>query len=510
MSSELLHITLSTHNFMVSRLTPRAKSVMLAFTRINVQYGLVRMPGGKFMNAAVKVFASSTADREEYRFHINQYNDFKEHLTRNYITDNLISVDVKEIPAGVESTIPTKENWILRDYQIPVVDYLTKPADFRSRFVDLQTGKGKGLCSIKAIEHIGKRVVVIVKSMYVEKWVTELLSITTLSIKDIMVVKGGAQLQALISLGLDGTLDSKIIIIGNKTIQNWIKLYEQHRDGILSLGYDCLPEDFFEAVGAGVRLIDEIHQDFHLNFKIDLFTNVEKSISLSATLLNNDPFLEKMYKIAYPPNERYIGPALDKYIVAKAVNYSLKLNTVLQTTEYGSFVYSHNAFERSILRNKEVKDRYFQLIWNTVEIGFINSYIKGEKCAIFCSSVDMCTAVTTYLKQKYPYLDVRRYVADDPFENVIDPDIRVTTILSGGTAVDIPNLKTTILTIAVDSIQANIQTLGRLRKLDKIKTQFFYLTCNDIPKHVDYSARKKKMLLERAESFQEINAPFLL
>ena len=75
---------------------------------------------------------------------------------------------------------------------------------------------------------------------------------------------------------------------------------------------------------------------------------------------------------------------------------------------------------------------------------------------------------------------------------------------------DIPNLKTTILTIAVDSIQANIQTLGRLRKLDKIKTQFFYLTCNDIPKHVDYSARKKKMLLERAESFQEINAPFLL
>ena len=54
--------------------------------------------------------------------------------------------------------------------------------------------------------------------------------------------------------------------------------------------YGCNPEDFFNLINVGIRLIDEVHQDFHLNFKIDLYTNVKKTISLSATLQSDNKF----------------------------------------------------------------------------------------------------------------------------------------------------------------------------------------------------------------------------
>lgn len=510
MISELLHITISTHNFSVFVLTSRARKLVLDFTRSNIQYGLVRIPGGRYVNAAVKIFAAATSSKEEFRFHINQYKEFRDYLTNNYISDNMIDLEAKDVPIGQELNVLIKEMWSTREDQLPVIEYLEQETDYRSKFVDLQTGKGKSYCAMKAIADYNKRTVIIVKAMYIDKWIKDLLKTYEIEPKDIMVIQGSKHLQALIDIGVSGELNAKFIIIGNKTIQNWFKSYELHREETLSLGYNCLPEDFFETIGAGMRLIDEVHQDFHLNFKIDLYTNIERSISLSATLLNNDSFLERMYKLAYPPKERYSGTPLDKYIVAKAVIYGLHKDTRVQTTEYGSVLYSHNAFERSILRNKIIKSNYFKLIWNTIDISFMKDFVEGKKCAVYCSTIDMCTELTAYLKTMYPHLDIRRYVQDDPYENLLESCITVTTILSGGTAHDIPNLKTVVLTIAVDSIQASIQVMGRLRKLPDSRTYFYYLVCKDVPKHLIYHQRRIRLLEERAASFQEINAPFLI
>lgn len=365
-------------------------------------------------------------------------------------------------------------------------------------------------CALRAMSTFSKRIVVVVKPMYMMKWARDFSEAYECELKDVMVVKGSAHLQGLIAMAKEGTLESKFIVISNKTMQNWLKLYEVHHKGILDMGYDCLPEDLYEVLGAGIRLIDEVHQDFHLNFKLDLYTHIERTISLSATLVNNDPFLEKMYRVSFPQAERYEGGPLDKYVISRALIYQLHPSTRVRTSEFGSTSYSHNAFERSILKNHLIRDSYFKLIWNTVEIGFMHDYKPGEKCAVFCSSIDMCTEVTKFLAAKYPHLDVRRYVAADPEENLHEPDIRVTTILSGGTAHDISNLKTVIVTIAIDSLQANIQTLGRLRKIPGLNVQFIYFTCSDIPKHMEYHGRKERMLHERAASYKIINAPHLV
>jgi len=93
---------------------------------------------------------------------------------------------------------------------------------------------------------------------------------------------------------------------------------------------------------------------------------------------------------------------------------------------------------------------------------------------------------------------VKRYVEDDPYDNLMKPDIRVSTLQSAGTAVDIPNLATTVMTTAVSSSQANIQGLGRLREMkDGRVPEFVYFACVDIKKHMEYHEKKREMLKDR-------------
>jgi hypothetical protein len=365
------------------------------------------------------------------------------------------------------------------------------------------------LVTMTASGIIGKRTVIIIRPMYVYKWIDDLLNYTELTIDEIMIVQGTKELQALLMLADSGQLDSiSVIIISNKTMQSYITKYELHRDGLLDMGYVCLPEDMFELLEAGMRLIDEVHLDFHLNFKIDLYSNVQKSISLSATLLNNNSFLESMYDVAYPLHQRYRATGLDKYISARAVMYRLADNIRVRTTEYGSDSYSHNAFEVSIMKNYVAMSNYLKLMKIIIDAGFIKDYKPSEKIIIYCYRGDFCTKVVQYLKLVYPSLDIRRYISEDPPENMYEPDIRVTTLGSGSTAHDIKNLKVVILTVAVDSIQSNIQALGRLRRLETAQTRFYYYVCENIPKHIQYHESKRKMLEQRAMSFDIIRAPF--
>lgn len=512
MNDKILQITIASHFFKITRISPRAKQVVESFARNYVQKGLVRLPGGRYINEGVKVFAAATSDREEYRFHINQYKPFLEHLAFKHVTPNLYDVIQLPIPESENVDLKVKPNWIPRDYQIPVIDYLSETNDNRAKLVGIQTGLGKSLSAMLAMAAIGKRVVIIIKPMYIEKWVDDIYKTYDIVPEDVLVIKGSANLLALIDLAQSGLLECKFIIISNKTFQNWISLHEKLRDGTSNLGYTSQPETFFADVRAGVRLIDEVHMDFHLCFKIDLYTNIERSISLSATLVSNDDFIAKMHEVMHPTKTRYALQKIEKYINSYNVTYTFKQPDKIRTTEYGGLTYSHTAFEKSIQRHHETLMNYFNLINYVIQIGFLKCNRSKKKLLIFCSTIDMCTALVKHLSKLYPQYNVKRYVAEDDYQtNLLDSDICVSTLGSSGTAVDIPNLTNVILTVAVDSIQSNIQSLGRLRKLgENDRTEFHFLTCLDVPKHIEYSIRKKDMLSRYAKTYAEVFSRFTL
>lgn len=507
----LMLLTTGSHFFTATMLTPRAKVVVMEFAKKFVKYSLQRSQGGRYTNTAMAVFAAATEDRTEFRFHINQMPGFIEHLEKNHITPNLYKREGKILVEAPTIVLEMKEGWNPREGQQETIDYVVSndPTGSISKFIGSQTGFGKGFISIKSASILGKRTLIIVRPMYIEKWVDEISEMLEIETDEIMVVRGAQQLQALLVLSdQEGLDDTKVIILSNKTLQLWLKLYEKYRLEIIDLGYTCLPEDFCEMLKVGLRLIDEVHLDFHLNFKIDLYTHVERSLSLSATLLNNDPFLERMYEIAYPKKFRYDdGGMLSKHAHANALYYSLKRPEKMRWVEYGGTSYSHNALEKSIIKNPHSLKAYLELIDYTIKISFMKNTREKKKLLVFAGTIEMCTIIRDYIERIYPQYDVKRYVGEDPYDNLMSSDMCVSTLGSSGTAVDVPNLTTVIQTPAVDSVQSNAQAFGRLRDLkDDHKLEFLYFVCTDIPKHMEYDQRKQKMFEYRAKSFHQIKS----
>lgn len=361
-------------------------------------------------------------------------------------------------------------------------------------------------CALAELARRGEVFVAIVLAQFVGKWVNDIANTLKVDKKEILKVQGSAELKALTEMAVTkGALEGfKAIVISNRTYENYLRAYERHENELQDLGYMCKPEELFEKLGAGTRLIDEVHMQFYAQYRLDLYTHVPQSISLSATLINKDPEIERIYKTAYPMPERYREGPVDKFTDAYAVRYSVNPRWRYKTS-YKEPNYSQNAYEESILKNKEFAVSYCQMIKTFVQAGYVRNYEPGHKAIIFCGTVAMCGHLATYLQNAYPQYNVKRYVAEDPYEeNYKQPDIRVTTIGSGGTGHDVPGMTDAHLTPGLESIQANIQAFGRLRKIPNKQTRFYFYTNTDIRKHLKYDRSKTQLMRERAKSLTPI------
>ena len=351
------------------------------------------------------------------------------------------------------------------------------------------------------------RTSIIVLPTFAEKWVSDRTGIVYVDPKEVLLVQGSKQLKKLIGVAQNYELDYKFIIISLRTIQSFYKAYEKYKDFIEEEeGYECLPEDLCEVLKIGSIIIDESHLNLHAVYKLLSYTNVPKVMALTATMLSNDSRIDRIQKFMFPKEIRFDGIKPAKYIKVYAIAYRFDniQASRIRTNEYGSTVYSHTAFEKSIMRDYKTMVGYMRLIDYIVNIGYIEKYIQGDKLAIYVASVSLCNELTKYLKAKHPQIDIRRYVEQDPYENVIDADIRITTILSAGTAIDIPNLRAIIMTNNVLSPISNIQTLGRLRKLKDRDVKFYYLYCEQIPKHQQFHKKRMELFSDRVLTHKEL------
>lgn len=355
--------------------------------------------------------------------------------------------------------------------------------------------------AMKAASLLGLRVCVVLKPAFMDKWQADVKNLCGIEGDDLEVIQGTPQLMKLINKALKGKLRAKIIIISSRTMQRWFKSYEEGYDRSLAEGYGCRPGDFYQTIGAGLRLIDEVHLDFHLNFKIDLYTNIEWSTSLSATLKCDDGFLNRMYEVAYPKPERFAGLPYDRYIHAFAWFYRFKNPILIRTTERGGSTYSQHAVEKSIIKFRRIQDDYFAMINRIIREFFFMKYVKGDRLLIYCGSIELCAQLVSFLRNIHPTFDIRRYCEEDPYENLMEAEISVSTLLSAGTGHDIAGLTTVILTNSVKATQSNIQGFGRLRNLAGKELKFVYLVCQDIPKQMAYHETKRDLLQTMALSY---------
>lgn len=505
---EYFHADLYSHCFVLTKASPRGQELIREFGQQYIQYAM-ELVNRRYQRVQKCIFAENVYFGMERRFHIHQWIPLVKFLADRGVYPETYIVKQHTPPAAVKVDIQLLPHWQTREYQQPITTYLTNEAPRRIKLVEIQTGKGKTYCAMRAAADIGLRTVIVLKPGYMDKWEKDIKDLCGyVRGPDLEIIEDGSKnLKKLIDRAKKGKLTAKIIIISSHLMRKWFKLYKEFGDKTLYDGYGCRPGEFYETLGAGLRLIDEVHQEFHLQFCIDLYTNVAWSISLSATLKSDDAFLNRMYEVAYPKAERFAGLPYDRYIHAYAWFYKFKNPILIQTTERGGTTYSHHAFERSIRKFKRIEDDYFAMINKIVREFWMMKFVKGDRLLIYCGSIELCTNLVAYLRNIHPTFDIRRYVEEDPYENLMEAEISVSTLLSAGTGHDIPGLTTVILTTSVKSTQQNVQGFGRLRNLPGKELKFVYLVCQDIAKHMNYHEVKKDLLATMAQSYSIRNNP---
>lgn len=450
-------------------------------------------------NGKDKVFIIISNNGKSFTLHRNQFKHFLSYAEQIGLSlADITKVDHRDYKIElIDAKI--RPGWVLTPEQEGAVSFIVDEPKY-SALIPMQTGKGKTVVATHAISIIGRRVAICILPMYIDKWISDLVELLDIKPTDIMVIRGSASLGGLIDLAKEGNLEAKFVIFSSTTLQNYLTSYNVDPEFTINK-YGVEPPSLMPLLNIGVMLIDEAHQHYENMFKIIISSNVKQLIGLSATFIADDGIIKRMHNIVFPPENIYRAAAYDKYTDVYAISYSVNHNwkKLIRTNEYGSNVYSHSAYEKSITKNPQMKARYFALIKDTIETYYLDEYKSGDKLAVYVSTVKVADMLTNYLAHQYPNMSVRRYCEGDPYENVIEPDIRVTTVIKTGTAIDIKGLRTVILTISLSSPVSNLQVLGRLRKLPDRDVKFCYLYNDGLGKHIDYHYRKKELFRSKAK-----------
>lgn len=508
-------LTLYTHFFKITEYTPQISAICLRLAHDYTHRG-IRFVNGKPERQVLGTYAGKTATNSEYRFHIGQLEDFMRYLAANQIAPDDYERVSHPLYDPEPASIELDKGITPYDYQEEAISFVMSDDPLsKSRLVAMPTGTGKGTVSLAVASRLKQRVLVFVLAKYTKKWADEIIQKTSAGPKDVMIVKGSSQLQGLIQQAREGGYVAPFTIISLNTHRNYITNYEGDPNDALSENeYGILPEALFEVLKTGLVIVDESHEHLFSVYKLMLYCHAPKFLALSATFIDRDPFIQHIQKVMFPKEMRFDKIKMKKYIEVYAFSYNFRdiERSHIRTTEHGQNTYSHTAFEKSILKNKNpyILKNYFELIDYVVNMGYVAGYKPGDKLAVYCATIDMCSRLTDYFKKKYPHLDSRKYVEGAPLENAILPDIRVTTIISGGTAIDIPGLRCVINTISIDSPKANIQLLGRLRELKDRNVKHYYLYCETIKKQIDFHLRRKELYLERALFVKDLRVPVIV
>lgn len=456
-------------------------------------------------------YAYSPPDRSFVRFHINFLPLMMQQLEADRIDTSQIrrhhhEMTVDQVTVCEYRKQPNDDEE--REYQTIINGNLHKEG--ANKVINLQPGAGKTKITMNFVGEFGVRWQGIMSAKYLAQWANEMDKFFYAKKKDVMLIQGAPALRAMMQMQLDGELEAKAIFVSIETFASYLDAVEK---GLVPDDYFPIhPDDYFVKMGIGLNVIDEAHQNPHRLCRLFCHMNVLKNISLSATLKTKDPFKNKIYQMLYPEDQRDTGGYKSIYIGANCIHYKMKRPGRIRFTGWkGS--YNHTKFEESILKhsNKKELDNYMSMLKYYVQTTYMDVKKPGQKAIIFFSTKNMCTYARNYFSKAFPSIKTVRYIGEDDRKVMDDADFVVSTVLSAGTAVDIPNLIVNWLTINVDSQISNEQTVGRTRpvKNEPGRTpMFFWFCCDDIDKHRKYTSNKKEFLEDKVLYINDIQSPF--
>jgi len=490
-------ITINKTFFTVYIDSPTARRLMGDFLkRFNTYRLIYDYKKRKKVRQLDRNYSGGNRNLKEYRFNITFIKDFMWLLRTYKIDKDQIEVVKEDDFKSNRLNINLKSNYTLRDYQELAFNKLIDNNYSPTKLINHQTGKGKTLMSIAAACELNKATAIIILPKYIPKWISDIKELTDATDDDIVVIRGSKDFIMAMETAASGEYIPKFMIFSNRTIYLYLKAYEAISN-IDEFLYPIIPTNLMETFGIGTILVDEVHQEFYSVYKASLYFAVENFIGMSATLETDDPNTEKFYRALFPNPSRLADLAYDRYVDIHAVQYAIERPKRIYAMN--NMGYNHIKFEQSVMRDNRTLANYIEMIKFYVKKGYLDRKKKGDKIIIFAASIEFCSLLTELFKSIYTDLDVRRYVEDDPYENIMNADFIITTVLSAGTALDVSGLITVIQTIAMKSRQANLQSLGRLRKKEGKRMEFYYFFSKEIEKQYEYHKSRLELFRGRAK-----------
>lgn len=452
-----------------------------------------------------KTYACANPNKDTFGFVLGEFPKFLRQLQMAGYKEHDYEIRENHPDAGVPIDFELP-GITPREGQVSALKFMDEPGK-RIRVLPLPTGQGKTLTTLLYLAQRKERTVIFGQAVHIPTWVKSIMENTNLTKKDILVISGSKSMHALINLGLSGNIREKIILISSTTFNNYLKTFlhgamEEDRE------YDVTPDKFFSTIGAGVSVTDECHEALHQVVRRAIMTNVPLQIYLSATLDPSRMMIKRLYEIVFPLKDRFRDFKNNAHIDVKSYRYHAHDPNKIKCI--GAMGYSHNEFEKSIFKNREMTENYLSMIYNIIEEEYLANRKEGMKMLVFASMVDSCVIIADYLKEKLSDdMSVSIFTAAEPETVLEDFEIIVTTPKSCGTGKDIPNLYMSIMTPAIASKQLSQQILGRTRPIKlypDIDPKFYYLSCMNIPKHVEYDIGHLKDFVDKSKSVEVLDS----
>ncbi|MGG4591768.1 hypothetical protein ACLPJK_26275 [Pseudomonas aeruginosa] len=468
----------------------------------------------------IRLYATALKDRTTFRFHINQLDAFKTHLLKYYNDLSFIECTDHRILPGVFPTVEHHfkpgEEISLYDNQIPIADAILAPG--ARKMVNATAGSGKTIMALYCAVKLKARTLLTFKGGYITRWTDDISDKFDLCKDELLVVDSSSAMVDLQEMAVENELNAKFIVITTGIMRAYLRAYELNSGD--PTPFAIHPDVFHRELGTALHIKDEFHQEHHLNHRIELYTDCPKTIALSATMRPSDPFLDTIYQIGYPLGERLTLKGRDKFVVVTAMFYRFRDPRKLRYKNKKN-QYSHNEFETWLMSHPHtLLANYTRMVERILFKKFVSIKNPNEKSIVFCSSVELCSYFQKYFANKYPTLKVSKYTQIDPYSNLMESDLTFSTVLSAGTAVDVPLLRFVLMLIGLGSRQSNEQAMGRPRelwkydpryktdpKLKEIRPEFGYLVCEDIQQTINYHESKVDYFRDLALIQHEVKLP---
>jgi superfamily II DNA or RNA helicase len=381
--------------------------------------------------------------------------------------------------------------------QEKAIDFLLGDGEFKDtsdlsqRMLCLKTGGGKTYCTINALSHFRKRVMIIVdQDKIMQQWKNEFLKFTNLNEKEVYLISGSSTMHKIMNSRSD--LPYKVYIASHRTLSafagdDWSKV-----------------TDFFNKVKIGVKVFDEAHVEYRNIFMLDTFTNTQNTIYLTATPGRSNPLEDAVYKNSFKMvpqfglSEKFEDPY--HYLYYISYNSSPPSSVVAKCQ-------TRRGFDANMFSDYTFNHRYDDFIEMITKI--LDLVIgKGGKTAIILHKNEHIKRLAKTLNQIYPNLDIGIFssiVKKDEREKELDKDLILSTDKSLGKAVDVKGLQFLIMTVPTSSKIVAEQTLGRLRKIDKKKSFYFDITDVGFKSCVNQRRLRRQVLDQKAVKIKTLN-----